>query len=114
MIKERNILTNLILTIVTFGIYGVVWFITITNDIENASGHSGTSGGMAFLFTLLTCGFYQFFWSYSMGKKMCNIREEHGLNASDNSVLYVILSVLGLNLINYCILQSELNEIAKA
>lgn len=34
------------------------------------------------------------------------------MNASDNSVLYLILAVLGLGIVNYCLIQSDLNDFA--
>lgn len=32
MIKEKNIAVNVILSIVTCGIYGIIWFINLTDD----------------------------------------------------------------------------------
>ena len=55
MVKEKNIVTNIILSIVTCGIYGIVWFIQMTDDARDVSGDSTLSGGKAFLLTLVTC-----------------------------------------------------------
>lgn len=114
MIREKNIATCILLTIFTCGIYGIVWFITLTDDAGIASEDSSMSGGIAFLLTILTCGIYGLYWSYMMGKKICNAKEKAGLNASDNSVLYLILNFLGLGIVNYCLMQSDLNDIANA
>ena len=35
-----------------------------------------------------------------------------GVNISDNSVLYLILSIFGLSIITYCLVQSDLNRLA--
>jgi hypothetical protein len=116
MIRERNIATCIILSIVTCGIiYPIIWFISITDDVALASGDSSISGGKAFLFTLLTCGYiYPIYWSYQMGKKIYEAKLNKGENASDNSVLYLVLSILGLGLVNYCLIQTDLNEMAEA
>ena len=54
--KKRNIALCVILTIVTLGIYGIYWFIKMTNDInELANPEKKTSGGVSFLLTLITC-----------------------------------------------------------
>ena len=45
MIQQRSIAVCIILTIVTCGIYGVYWFICLTNDANTASNTFGTSGG---------------------------------------------------------------------
>lgn len=111
--RERNIATCLILTILTCGIYGIVWFITITDDVGYVSDDQSVSGGMAFLLTLITCGIYGIYWSYKMGKLLYEAKLSRDMRASDNSVLYLILEIIGLGIVNRCMLQSELNEIAR-
>ncbi len=114
MIRERNLTTNLLLVIFTCGFYSIVWFITLTDDASTAAEDYTTSGATAFLLTLITCGIYGIFWSYKMGKMIYAAKERAGLNSTDNSILYLILSIVGLGIINYCLMQSELNEIARA
>ena len=58
MVQQRNIAVCIILTIVTCGIYGIYWFICLTDDTNTVYGAQGTSGAMAFLFSLITCGIY--------------------------------------------------------
>ena len=114
MIKERNIVTCIILSIITCGIYGIVWFIQMTDDAAFASGDNSMSGGMAFLLTLVTCGIYGYYWAYKMGKIVYDAKVKRGLRASDNAVLYLILQLFGLGIVNYCIMQSDLNEMANS
>ena len=70
------------------------------------------SGGKAFLFTLITCGIYGFYWAYLMGKAMMQAKSKNGLPADDNSMLYIILQIFGLGIVNYCLIQNDLNSIA--
>ena len=47
--KKRNIALCVIFSIITFGIYGIYWFIKINNDAnELANPPKRTSGGVAF------------------------------------------------------------------
>lgn len=56
--EPRNIAIAIILTIVTCGIYGIYWFIVLTNETNEAACEpNGTSGGIAFLLTLVTAAF---------------------------------------------------------
>lgn len=112
-IQERNIAVCIILTIVTCGIYGIVWFISITNDMRVASGNQKLSGGTAFLLTLITCGIYGYYWAYQMGKETTTAQANRGMNAADDkAILYLILQLLGLGIINYALIQSDLNQMA--
>ena len=112
MISKRNIATSIILSIVTCGIYGIYWFISITDDVKTLSNNDSPSGGKAFLFTILTCGIYGIYWSYIMGKSLLDIKTKRNLVAEDNSVLYLILQIFGLGIVNYCLMQNELNIIS--
>ena len=109
-IKERNIAVCILLTIVTCGIYGIFWFISLTDDMRVASGDNSLSGGTAFLLTLLTCGIYGYFWAYKMGKAGALAKANRGIPGDDNSILYLVLQFFGLGIVNYCIIQNELNS----
>ncbi len=112
---ERNIATSIILTIFTCGIYGIFWFISLTDDVRNASEDSSMpSGGIAFLLTLVTCGIYGIYWAYRMGKGLAAAHQQMGDKVvSDNSVLYLILQIFGFGIINYAIMQNDLNGLAR-
>lgn len=114
MIKQKNIVVCILLSLITCGIYGIIWFISMTDDAAYANDNHEFSGGKAFLFTLITCGIYGIYWNYKMGKELCSAKTKKGLPANDNSVLYLILSILGLGIVNYCLIQSDLNELSNA
>lgn len=46
-----------------------------------------------------------------MGKKMYNAQVRAGVPANDNSILYLILSLFGVGIIAYAIIQSDINDI---
>lgn len=112
MIQKREIVTCILLSIITCGIYGIVWFINLTDDVAYVSGDHELNGGKAFLFSLITCGIYGYFWAYKIGKDLNQARIDHNIPASDNSVLYVILQIFKLDIVTYCLAQNELNELA--
>lgn len=47
-----------------------------------------------------------------MGKKLYEAGKIHNVEITDNSVLYIVLAFLGLSIVNYCLLQSDLNKLA--
>ena len=109
MIKNRNIVVAILLTIVTCGIYGIYWFICLTNEANSLTLDDDyqTSGGMALLFTIITCGIYGFYWMYKMGIKAEKISNK------DNSVypiLFLVIGLCGVGIISYIILQDTINK----
>ena len=113
MINKRDVAVAVILSIVTCGIYGIYWFIVLTDDVKTASNDTSfTSGGISFLLTLVTCGIYGIYWAYKMGELMKVAQANRNLPVKDNSVLYLILELLGFGIIDYAMIQSDLNAIA--
>jgi drug/metabolite transporter (DMT)-like permease len=109
--KQRDIAIAVILTIVTCGIYGIYWLIVLTDEIGEVSGDRSISGVMAFLLTMVTCGIYGYYWAYKMGQQLTAAKQARGMivSSTELSVLYLILQLFGLSIVNYCLMQNELN-----
>ena len=114
MVQQKNIALCIVLSLVTCGIYGIYWFITLTNDLNTATGEEGTSGGVAFLLSLVTCSIYMYYWAFKCGEKVYKIRQQNGEAGGSNGVLYLILCLFGLGIVTYALVQSELNKVAQA
>ena len=109
--RERSVAVSIILTIVTCGIYGIYWFICLTNEVEIASeDREMSSGGVAFLLTIITCGIYGIYWAYKMGKQLDSALEQRGMPAKNGAVLYLILSVVGLGFVAWILMQNTINS----
>ena len=111
---QKNIVTCIILSIVTCGIYGIVWFIDMVNNLNEATGDpAAKSGGTVFLLGLVTCGIYLFIWLYKAGEQVNIAKSSRGLMVDSNSgVMYLLLGIFGLSIVSYAMIQSELNKIA--
>ena len=107
MVQKRNIAVAIILSIVTCGIYGLYWFIKLTDEMNYATGHSNdTSGIMALVLTLVTCGIYGYYWAYKMGEKTDALERVNG----SKGILFLILTFLGLGIVVYALMQDSLNK----
>lgn len=113
--KMRNIGLSIFLSIITCGIYAIYWFVVLTNETNEASGHATDepSGGIAFLFSLITCGIYGIYWAYKMGEKMNEAKAARNIPSDSNTgILYLILSVIGLQVIVYALIQNDMNKMS--
>ena len=95
MVQKRNIVSCLVLTFITCGLYGIYWFICLADDVNTVSGVRDTSGGTVFLLTLITCGLYGLYWAYKCGEKIDMIKQNRGMASSNGGVLYLILYIFG-------------------
>ncbi len=114
-IQKRDVAISIVLSIVTCGIYSIYWLIKLTDETNQLSGDSNaTSGGMVFLLTLVTCGIYGIYWAYKQGERLDNIKVSRGEAASNQAVIYLVLSIFGFGIIAYALMQSEINKIVTA
>ena len=112
---QRNIGVAIILSIVTCGIYALVWLYNVVNELNEASDNpNGTSGGIVILLTLVTFGIYGLYWFYKAGDQINTAKSMRGIPVDSNAgILYLILCVVGLSIVSTALLQSELNKIAE-
>ena len=108
-VKEKNLVLCIVLSLVTFGIYGIVWFIQMNSDIKAITKDEWFNGGKNFLLTLVTCGIWGMYWAYKAGKADAQIS-----GGNDNAVLYLILTLFGLGIVVYCLVQNDINKYAQA
>ena len=104
--KQRNIFLCIILTILTCGIYGLVWLWCLNNELRVANNRK-TNSGTNFLFSILTCGIFFLVWNYKLGEEV----EDAG--GKNEGVVYLILSLFGLSLIALALVQSQVNKICE-
>ncbi len=112
MVQKRDLAICIILSIVTCGIYGLYWFICLNNDSNTVSHEQNpTSGGMALLLTIVTCGIYGLYWMYKTGNQLDSASQQRGMGTSSRGVLYLVLSLFGLAIVSYALMQDTINKI---
>lgn len=112
--EVRSPVLVLVLILITCGIYNLYWIYKVSDETQKYSGETTLSPVVELLLCIFTCGLYYFYWNYKYGKMIAKCHERAGLAVEDNSVLYLILSVLGLGIINALIMQTSLNKVWEA
>ena len=63
-ITKRDIAVAVILSIVTCGIYGLYWFVVLSEDVNTLTDDHSTSGATALILSIVTCGIFGIYWIY--------------------------------------------------
>ncbi len=106
-IQPRDLVKTIILSIITCGIYGIFWYVNLTNELNMLYKEKGDkSGGTCFLLTLVTCGIYGFFWAYNYGTKKDKITGKD----DRSGLIYLLLTFFGLGIVVYAMLQDAINK----
>ena len=104
--KKRNIGLCILFCIITFGIYYIYIFVSVTNATNKLAPKSATMGGVgAYFCSIFTFGIYLLYWCYRMGAK-----EGEMLNKDSSGILYLILGWFTGGLIPLLLGQSALNK----
>ena len=106
-IKPRNIVTAILLTIITCGIYGIYWIVMMTR--EAVSVKDVNDNGLLEIILML---FLPFIGLYLVEKKLAEGLAARGVAHNDNSILYLVLGIVGLGIVPLCLIQNDLNNIA--
>ncbi|MDQ2088060.1 DUF4234 domain-containing protein [Herbivorax sp. ANBcel31] len=110
--ENRSVGMSILLSVVTCGIYSIYWMYKVAEEMIAYNNEDG-SPGLEVLLSFVTCGIYYFYWNYKMGKRIYDAQvNTDGVTASDDSVLYVLLSIFGLGLVSVAIMQSNMNKLS--
>ena len=112
-IEKRSIPVAIILSIVTFGLYGLYWQMKLTDETHELSQKKSTaSGGMAVLYTIITLGIYFFYWIYKMTEEINRAKSAREMPFDDNApFFFLVLTLFGFGFIPFILLQSSINDI---
>ena len=108
-IKNRNIVTCVILSLITCGIYGIYWVIMLARESVSVKDSNDSA-----ILEIVLMLFLPFLGFYLCEKKLSEGCAEKGISHKANSILYLILGLVGLGIVNYCMMQNDLNKLAAA
>ena len=106
-IKQRNIVTAILLTLITCGIYGIYWVIMLAREAVSVKDPEDSA-----LLEIVLMLFLPFLGIFMAEKKFAEGCAAKGIAHTDNSILYLILGLVGLGIVGFCMLQNDLNKLA--
>ena len=108
--KKRSVAAVVILNIITCGIYGVYWGYVACRDLQKESGVSKIPPIATMLLLLFVSAAGGALLGYDCNETVNAIKEQRGVNKSDNLVLWIVLGVL-LPVVTMALVQNEINQL---
>lgn len=106
-IKQRNLVTCILLTLVTCGIYGIYWVVMLAREAVSVKDPQDSA-----ILEIVLMLFLPFLGVFLVEKKFAEGCAAKGIPHTDNSILYLILGLVGLGIVSICMLQNDLNKVA--
>lgn len=95
---DRGLISYIVLSIITCGIYGYYFIYKMAHDINIAcEGDGETTGGLAafILFSFITLGIYSWYWLYKLGNRLANNASRYGLAFQENGTTVLLWCIFG-------------------
>lgn len=99
MKTDRSLVTYILLSIITCGIYGYYFLYAMARDANVICSADGkkTGGLVAFiLLSWITCGLYAYYWYYSLGNRLAENAPRYGLSFQENGTTVLLWCLVGL------------------
>ena len=95
---DRSLLIYILLTVVTCGIYGLIFLYLLIQDVNTACNGDGeeTPGFLLYLIlSICTCGIYSFIWYYKLGNRLANNCRRYGYTVSEDGITVLLWMIFG-------------------
>lgn len=98
MIKQRSLLTYILLSIVTCGIYSIYFWYKFAEDTNitcQGDGEETTNYIVCWLLGMVTCGIYPLYWYYKLGNRLQRNAPRYGLAFQESGTTILLWYILG-------------------
>lgn len=113
--ERRDVVKMVILSIVTCGIWGIVWMYQLGTDIANLRGDNTPKPITDIVLSLVTCGIWSLVISYQWPKLVNDLAAARGKRVDDNlPVLCLVASIFGFPIVAFALMQQILNDLPEA
>ncbi|MBE6813723.1 MAG: DUF4234 domain-containing protein [Ruminococcaceae bacterium] len=109
--EYEDITACVIISVMTFGIYQLVWLSRLCKKIRLLAAEDKKCGKEVAKIALVP--FYILYWMRSRGKKIAENAKKLNINLPDNGAFYVLFSLCGLSVFAVAMMQKDFNRIAR-
>ena len=108
-INKRSIVVCILLSIITFGIYGIYWLYLLVKNTRSIQKNTTSCTGE--MLCLIFVPFYSLYWWYTRGEKVKQEFSQHNYASTGNGIVYLIFAIFGLSIVSMAIMQSDFNSL---
>jgi hypothetical protein len=106
-----NIAVDILLTLLTCGIYNFFWQARQMRVVNALLGQERFRFWSWLLLTLITCGIYHIYHEYVMGQAITEVQRDAGKDVDNLALISLLLSAIGLWIVTDAVQQHEINRL---
>ena len=108
-INKRSIVVCILLSIITFGIYGIYWLYLLVKNTRSIQKNTTSCTGE--MLCLIFVPFYSLYWWYTRVEKVKQEFSQHNYASTGNGIVYLIFAIFGFSIVSMAIMQSDFNSL---
>ena len=108
MLEKRKVSTVVILTIITFGIYGIWWTHVTMTALRNEGNQESVPVVLVTVFMIFSHGAGGVLLGMDADTNINTIKSEHGIPTTDNKILWVVFGAF-IPVVTIAMVQNEIN-----
>ncbi len=109
--EYEDITACVIISVMTFGLYQLIWLSRICKKIRLLAGENKACGKEIAKIALIP--FYLLYWMRKNGKKISVEAKKLNIHLPDNGAFYVLFTLCGLSVFAVAMMQKDFNRIAR-
>ena len=114
MATERDVVKYIILSIVTCGIWGLVWVYQVGTDIAMLRGDDKPSVVVDLVLSFVSCGLWGFVCAYRWPEYLNEELARRGRTVDTNlPAMSLLMAFFGLHVVGLVLMQESLNKVAR-
>lgn len=94
--EVRNPVTVLILIMATCGIYGLIWFFAVCDDVNKGLGREEFNAVKEIALTIVTCGMWGLWFQWRLAEKVVELQKAWGVEPEMEAVMLFIMNFVYL------------------
>lgn len=110
MYKQRSVVSVIIYSFITCGIYFLYWLYVTMRDINDYLELADMDSGVELLLCFL-CFPYRYYWYYKYSQRLSDCEIKAQAPVRDDSVITLILAIFQLEIVSLALMQDRLNKI---
>lgn len=110
--QQKSIAVCIILSLITFGIYYIIWLSGVCKKIKLLNSEEPKAVGEVLLCIFIP--FYCLYWFFSRSKKLASGATLHNIPLDNRAVINLLLAIFGFSIVSMALIQSDLNKVAEA
>ena len=111
---DESLIVSIALWVLSGSLFGLIWRYGLLSKVKKLANSINREFkfGVHFIISILIFP-YNGYLMFKANKEIVKFCQEKGIECKDFSILYLILGIVGLNIVSYIMIQNKLNKILK-